>query len=138
MANPEPKSEELFPTIGQVVDKTDQLQGTEPTKTKEDEAATPAEDEEDRPVTEIESLCMNCEQQVCSDLNPNDLKLDFTCLSMVLWFFRVQQDSFSLQFLSFERLWSCLSIVTIVVSRITRSNPRGLFVVSFPLLMTKI
>ena len=63
MANPESKTD-LFPTIGQVVDKTDQLQENEPKKEEGEDVVLNAEDE-DRPVTEIESLCMNCEQQVC-------------------------------------------------------------------------
>ena len=77
MANPEAKTE-LFPTIGQVVDKTDQLQETEPKNGKDEAVALNAEDE-DRPVTEIESLCMNCEQQVrlASCFNTCDIMLSY-------------------------------------------------------------
>ncbi|KAK7686458.1 hypothetical protein QCA50_010682 [Cerrena zonata] len=58
MAHPESKSE-LFPTIGQVVDETDQQQEAKETQDK-DQAD---EDNEEGPVTEIESLCMNCHEQ---------------------------------------------------------------------------
>ena len=46
---------EFFPKIGRIAEKTDALEDRE--QTKED-------DTEDRPVEEIESLCMNCQEQV--------------------------------------------------------------------------
>jgi hypothetical protein len=59
----EPK-ENLFPEIRHVAEETDQLpdddneQASRVTKTAEDE------DDEVKPVQEIESLCMNCEKNV--------------------------------------------------------------------------
>ena len=54
----ESKSNEFFPKIGEVAEKADALEGRDfPEQTKE-------EDDEDRPVEEIESLCMNCGEQV--------------------------------------------------------------------------
>ncbi|CAL1714821.1 unnamed protein product [Somion occarium] len=65
MANQESKPN-LFPTIGQVVHDT-HLQGndsTQPAVENPLQVVVKEEDEEDEgPVTEIESLCMNCEQQ---------------------------------------------------------------------------
>lgn len=56
MAQP---NSEFFPAIGQLADKTDLLQ--------EREYQLPSQDDqdEDRPVEEIESLCMTCHEQVC-------------------------------------------------------------------------
>jgi len=47
-------AEELFPTIGQVANQTDQI------KTNKTQAA----DDEEKAVTEISSLCMECYEQV--------------------------------------------------------------------------
>lgn len=63
MANPGSKSE-LFPTIGQVADQTDQQQENENTQGNDQAVTSLTQDNEDRPVTVIESLCMNCEEQV--------------------------------------------------------------------------
>ena len=54
-----PTSETLFPAIGKVVDEADKK--AEPAAVQAAEAG--AEDD-DRPVQEIESLCMKCYQQV--------------------------------------------------------------------------
>ena len=51
----ESKPEEFFPKIGRIADKTDAL---------EDREQTEEDDTESRPVEEIESLCMNCQEQV--------------------------------------------------------------------------
>ncbi|TFK51702.1 zf-ZPR1-domain-containing protein [Heliocybe sulcata] len=48
------QASEFFPSIGSLVEKT---------KDVPDESAEAARDDEERPVQEIESLCMNCEQQ---------------------------------------------------------------------------
>ena len=48
---------ELFPAIGSVVDQTQKL----PVEAQTVEVTL----DEERPVQEIESLCMRCEQQVC-------------------------------------------------------------------------
>ncbi|KZT27798.1 zf-ZPR1-domain-containing protein [Neolentinus lepideus HHB14362 ss-1] len=45
---------QFFPSIGSVVEKT---------KNVPDESAEAAQDDDERPLQEIESLCMNCEQQ---------------------------------------------------------------------------
>ena len=59
----ESKSDEFFPKIGEVAEKANALEGKDLTgQTKED-------DDEDRPVEEIESLCMNCREQVRDRLN---------------------------------------------------------------------
>ena len=53
-----PTNSELFPEIGKVVDETD----------KHDEPTTgdvAADTEDERPVQEVESLCMKCYEQVC-------------------------------------------------------------------------
>ena len=55
---PQPNSE-FFPAIGRVADKTDLLQ--EQPSSQEDE-------NEDRPLDEVESLCMSCGEQVFSSL----------------------------------------------------------------------
>ena len=47
-------AEELFPTIGQVANQTDQIK---PNKTQ-------VADDEEKAVTEISSLCMECHEQV--------------------------------------------------------------------------
>ena len=54
----ESKPSEFFPKIGQIAEKTGVLEDKDASEhTRED-------DTEDRPVEEIESLCMNCENQV--------------------------------------------------------------------------
>ena len=54
----ESKPSEFFPKIGQIAEKTGTLED------KETSEHTGEDDTEDRPVEEIESLCMNCENQV--------------------------------------------------------------------------
>lgn len=51
---------DLFPTIGSVADRTEKL-------SVEAQTVEVTLDEE-RPVQEIESLCMRCEEQVCTSL----------------------------------------------------------------------
>jgi zinc finger protein len=55
MAQPNP---EFFPTIGEIADKTDLI--------GEREYQLPSQDDqnEERPLEEIESLCMSCGEQV--------------------------------------------------------------------------
>lgn len=57
-ANPE-----LFPSIRTVANETDKLPEP-PEKPIHTPEGTDADDAEDRPVQEVESLCMNCEKQV--------------------------------------------------------------------------
>ena len=54
----ESKSDEFFPKIGQIAEKADGLED------KDLIGQTKGDDDEDRPVEEIESLCMNCREQV--------------------------------------------------------------------------
>lgn len=54
----ESKPNEFFPKIGQVAEKTDALED------KDILEQTEGDDDGDRPVEEIESLCMNCGEQV--------------------------------------------------------------------------
>ena len=54
----ESKPTEFFPKIGEVAEKADALEG------KDLSGETNEEDDEDRPVEEIESLCMSCGEQV--------------------------------------------------------------------------
>lgn len=54
----ESKPNEFFPKIGQVAEKTDALED------KDISEQTEGDDDGDRPVEEIESLCMNCGEQV--------------------------------------------------------------------------
>lgn len=58
MSNPT----ELFPSIGAVAEETERLPEPEDKSVQDD---APVTDDEDRPVQEIESLCMKCEEQVC-------------------------------------------------------------------------
>lgn len=58
MSNPTP----LFPPIGAVADETDKLKDDQGPI---EEVSTQPREEEDRPVQEIGSLCMECGQQVC-------------------------------------------------------------------------
>jgi len=55
------KAQELFPAIGKVVEETEQLRDTE--KETSRDVFAPPDGDEDRPVQEIESLCMRCEEQ---------------------------------------------------------------------------
>ena len=48
----------LFPTIGSLAEQTDNL------PEKDDNAENTGEEEDDRPLERIESLCMACEEQV--------------------------------------------------------------------------
>jgi len=50
-------TDELFPTIGQVVNQTDQIKSNQTQAT---------DDEEEKAVTEISSLCLECHEQVRS------------------------------------------------------------------------
>ncbi|KAI0080158.1 zinc-finger protein zpr1 [Panus rudis PR-1116 ss-1] len=62
MSTQEETKPKLFPTIGEVVDKAAQQPAEE--KPAQDVSTTQAGGEDDdRPVTEIDSLCMQCEQQ---------------------------------------------------------------------------
>jgi len=54
----ESKPNEFFPKIGQVAEKTDALEDRDISE------QTEGDDDGDRPVEEIESLCMNCGEQV--------------------------------------------------------------------------
>ena len=54
----ESKPNEFFPKIGQVVEKTDALED------KDISEQTKRDDDKDHPVEEVESLCMNCGEQV--------------------------------------------------------------------------
>lgn len=62
MAQP---NSEFFPAIGQIADKTDLL--------PDRQYQLPSQDDqnEDQPVEEIESLCMNCHEQVRISLQVN-------------------------------------------------------------------
>lgn len=51
---------QLFPPIGAVAEETEKLPEPEERNVEETQVA----DDEERPVQEIESLCMKCEQQV--------------------------------------------------------------------------
>jgi hypothetical protein len=57
--------ENLFPSIGTLAEQTD---SSDPDKIN-DAADAPAQGDDDRVVQEIESLCMNCEEQVSTDLS---------------------------------------------------------------------
>jgi hypothetical protein len=52
-------SQPFFPSIGSVAAKADELRNTETEHTDADSSA-----DNDRPLQEIESLCMKCEEQV--------------------------------------------------------------------------
>jgi len=54
----ESKSNEFFPKIGEVAEKADALKGEDPTGQANDG------DDGNRAVEEVESLCMNCREQV--------------------------------------------------------------------------
>lgn len=56
MVESEPSN--FFPKIGEIVEKADALEDGGLSKRTEEE------DEEDRPVEEVESLCMSCGEQV--------------------------------------------------------------------------
>lgn len=60
MAEPTSKPVGLFPPIGSIAADTDNLSASEETNANDGNIA----DGEDRAVEEIESLCMQCEQQV--------------------------------------------------------------------------
>lgn len=51
-------NQELFPNIGSIAEQTNQL----PDDIKDKDAAAVPEYDEERPVQEIESLCMRCRQ----------------------------------------------------------------------------
>ena len=53
----ESEPNDLFPKIGEIAEKADALENKDILERTE-------EDDEDRPVEEIESLCMSCGQQV--------------------------------------------------------------------------
>lgn len=53
--------EELFPRIGEVAEKTEQLLES----TDEGQPASGETNEEEKTVQEIESMCMNCGRNVC-------------------------------------------------------------------------
>lgn len=50
----------LFPAIRDVAEETDKLPASEKPEEKVE-----VEEDEERPVTEVESLCMQCGQNVC-------------------------------------------------------------------------
>lgn len=52
------KKEELFPTIGNIADQADQVIVNETTQ------GVSAEEDDEKVVTEIESLCMKCHEKV--------------------------------------------------------------------------
>ena len=54
----ESTSSEFFPKIGEVAEKTDALEDNDISE------QTKGDDDEDHPVEEVESLCMNCGEQV--------------------------------------------------------------------------
>jgi len=58
-----------FPSIGALAEQADALKETD-----DQEDPTQSDAEEDRPLQEIESLCMECGQQVCTLLVSDSLK----------------------------------------------------------------
>jgi hypothetical protein len=54
----ESEPNDFFPKIGQVAERTDALEGRDLSE------QTKEEDDDDRPVEEVESLCMSCGEQV--------------------------------------------------------------------------
>jgi zinc finger protein len=56
---------EFFPAIGSVAQKTDDLPDDE--ETTQTPEQNPELGDEDRPLQEVESLCMSCGEQVRSD-----------------------------------------------------------------------
>ena len=59
-----PTADPFFPEIRDAAEKTDQLPEVEEDAAATKGAANIAGDEEDRPVQEVESLCMSCGEQV--------------------------------------------------------------------------
>lgn len=57
-------SQSFFPTIGSLANKADEL----PDQLTSDNEQTEASADDEKPLQEIESLCMKCEEQVSCDL----------------------------------------------------------------------
>ena len=111
-----PSEQALFPSIGNVAQQTDQLPDIDASSPLTSE--TP---EDDRAVQEIESLCINCEEQARYLVYVLSPALSYICshralLGCSLHLFRTSEKS-SL----------CLSVVNTVASRIMRSNQLGSF-----------
>jgi zinc finger protein len=61
-------SENLFPSIGTLAQRAD---SSADQADLNDTTNAPPKDDDDRVVQEIESLCMNCEEQVSTDTLPH-------------------------------------------------------------------
>ena len=96
-------SEELFPSIGEVAEK---------------EATKPEDvvDEEENPVQEVESLCMQCGENVRIFVKYPRLELKNTIT------YREKLDCFSRRYRTLGRSLSCPSDASIVDGRTTKSN----------------
>jgi hypothetical protein len=57
----------LFPSIGSVADQTENLRTRDTDESTVSE--TPTDDDEEKVVQEVESLCMKCEEQVSLDFS---------------------------------------------------------------------
>ena len=115
----------LFPSIGSVADQTDNLE----TRETSGNPTLSTNDNEEKVVQEVESLCMKCDEQV---------SLIFFFLSLVISnkvsdFFSRELRVFSLHPYHFSEKWSsCLSVANTVDLRIMRyKQPELLDVRSF-------
>lgn len=111
------KADPFFPTIGDVAEKTDQLPDNDDEILNAEGAVGSATGDEDRPMQEIESLCMSCGEQVTSELVAScNTVLRRLCVS------RDQHGYFSSRFPTFVKSLSCPSDANTAVFRIMKSS----------------
>lgn len=112
--NPKPDGkafDDFFDSIGSKAEQVDSSKVTDATK-----AAPVEEEEEQKVVDEIESLCMNCHANVC-------IPLIFSVLDIYLHHYnRASLDSSSPESLSSAKSSSCPSTARTAVSKTPRSN----------------
>ena len=58
--SPQENSEKLFPSIGEIASKADEIE----VKSDEEKGAAAEDTDNEKVVQEVESLCMKCEEQV--------------------------------------------------------------------------
>lgn len=113
--NPKPDGkafDDFFDSIGSKAEQVNSSKATDATK------ATPAveEEEEQKVVDEIESLCMNCHANVC-------IRLLLNVMDMFLYYCnRASLDSSSRESLSSAKSSSCPSTAHIAASKTPRFN----------------
>ncbi len=128
-----PPKENLFPTLGEIAQKTEALRDVDDNDVRLNENAGPLIDQEEgeeREMQEIESLCMRCHEQVSLSIIIVELLLKADAM------YRASLGCFSPVFHTLRRLSSPLSVATNVATGIPKFKALAKFSVRSDIFMT--